>query len=122
MTLFYKKENIYRLSRKLRRVLIFVFQSQHVHLSVNDKNWFSVKLHLIFVGNVSRSQEVVIISGFWHILISTSIFKVTHEINVDFKSTLKLTLITTKKSFSHFEINLDLKKKTVFHILKSTLI
>ena len=115
MTLFYKKENIYRLSRKLRRVLIFVFQSQHVHLSVNDKNWFSVKLHLIFVGNVSRSQEVVIISGFWHILISTSIFKVTHEINVDFKSTLKLTLITTKKSFSHFEINLDLKKTSFSH-------
>ena len=109
MTLFYKKENIYRLSSKLRRVLIFVFQSQHVHLSVNYKNWPSVTLHLNFVGNVSGSQEVVIVSGFWHILISTSIFKVTHEINVDFKSTLKLTLITTKNSFSHFEINLDFK-------------
>ena len=104
MTLFYKKENIYRLSSKLRRVLTFVFQSQHVHLSVNDTNWPSVTLHLIFVGNVSCSQEVVIISGFWHILISTFIFKVTHEIYVDFKSTLKLTLIT------------------VFHFLKSTLI
>ena len=81
-----------------------MFQSQHVHLSVNYKNWPSVTLHLNFVGNVSGSQEVVIISGFWHILISTFIFKVTHEIYVDFKSTLKLTLIT------------------VFHILKSTLI
>ena len=34
-----------------------MFQSEHVHLSVNGKNWLSVTSHLIFVGNVSCSQS-----------------------------------------------------------------
>ena len=34
-----------------------LFQSEHVHLSVNGKNWLSVTSHHIFVGNVSRSQS-----------------------------------------------------------------
>ena len=49
-------------------------------------------------------------------MISTFIFKVTHEINVDFKSTLKLTLITTKQFFT-FLNQPWFKKKQFFAFL-----
>ena len=57
MTLFHKKEIFFIDLVANFTEFCSLFQSEHVHLSVNGKNWLSVTSHLIFVGNVSCSQS-----------------------------------------------------------------
>ena len=51
----------------------------------------------------------------WHIFKTTLISRQLTKFDLDFKSTLKSTLISKRQFFAHFQINFDFKATWIFH-------
>ena len=52
----------------------------------------------------------------WHILKTTLISRQLTKFDLDFKSTLKSTLISKRQFFAHFQINFDFKATWIINI------